>query len=220
MPFISNYPFPKLSMTGYKFRGGFLKSDEWVGSLRFFFSRREHGLDKQVDVGYLGATSVLGLFALFDKWKAAPTDPPSSWRKLYDALSSFAAQLLHGPIGRDRRPAHFTPAFQRYDGRALSKILSNIAETRANQLYGRSKFMRFDLHILRPMMDLKIAREVDHDRRIRDRLLHGRYSKGSTPITAKQNRGSSISVHLCSGRYEERSPLKWLVYHHRPRLCL
>jgi hypothetical protein len=41
--------------------------------------------------------------------------------------------------------------------------LSNIAETRANQSHGRSEFVRFDLQILRPMMDLKIARRIDHD---------------------------------------------------------
>jgi hypothetical protein len=56
-----------------------------------------------------------------------------------------------------------SPVFQIDDGRGLSKVLSNIAETRANQSYGRSEFMRFDLQILRPMMDLKIARRIDHD---------------------------------------------------------
>jgi hypothetical protein len=34
--------------------------------------------------------------------------------------------------------------------------------------------------------------------------------QGSTPIAAKQNRGSSISMHLCGASYEERSPLKGL----------
>lgn len=73
---ISDYPFPKLSMTGYKFRRGLFKSDAWIGPLRFFFSQHEHGLDKQVNVGFLGSTSVMGLFVLFDKWKAA-SYPPS-----------------------------------------------------------------------------------------------------------------------------------------------
>jgi hypothetical protein len=72
---ISEYPFTKLNMTGYKFRRGFFKSDAWLGPLRFFFSRTEHGLDKQVDVGYLGATSVIGLFALFDRWRAGAYPP-------------------------------------------------------------------------------------------------------------------------------------------------
>jgi hypothetical protein len=30
--------------------------------------------------------------------------------------------------------------------------------------------------------------------------------QGSSPITSKQNRGSSISMHLCGASYEERSP--------------
>lgn len=73
---ISEYPYLKINMTGYKFRRGLLKSDAWIGPLRFFFSKREIGLDKQLAVGYLGATSVMGLFALFDKWKSG-FYPPS-----------------------------------------------------------------------------------------------------------------------------------------------
>lgn len=73
---IHDYPFLKINMTGYKFRRGFLKSDAWLGPLRFFFSKTEHGINKQVDVGYLAATSPVGLFSLFDNWRVG-TYPPS-----------------------------------------------------------------------------------------------------------------------------------------------
>ena len=73
---LSDYPYPKINMTGTKFRRGFLRCDAWIGTLRFFLSKREAGIDKQVDVGYVGAASVLGLFALLDKWKSG-SYPPS-----------------------------------------------------------------------------------------------------------------------------------------------
>jgi hypothetical protein len=72
---IPEYPFLKVSMTGYKLRRGFFKSDVWLGPLRFFFSTREHGLDKQVNVGYLAATSIVNLFALFDRWSEGEYPP-------------------------------------------------------------------------------------------------------------------------------------------------
>jgi hypothetical protein len=39
---LSDFKFFKLSMTGYKFRRGFFKSDAWLGPVRMFLSVREH----------------------------------------------------------------------------------------------------------------------------------------------------------------------------------
>ncbi len=71
---ISDYPILHLNMMGYKSRRGFFKA-AWLGPLRFFFAKNEPGLDRQVDVGYLAATDILGLFALFDKWRAGKHQP-------------------------------------------------------------------------------------------------------------------------------------------------
>jgi hypothetical protein len=72
---ISQYPFLHLDMTGYKFRRGFFKPNAWVGPLRFFFAKSEGGVDKEVHVGHLAATSVVDLFSEFDKWREARLVP-------------------------------------------------------------------------------------------------------------------------------------------------
>ena len=48
----------------------------------------------------------------------------------------------------------FTPNFENYDVRGLSKVAPNVSEPRANQPYCRFELIRFNLHILGPMMAL------------------------------------------------------------------
>jgi len=92
-------------------------------------------------------------------------------------IERLRRETLHGkPVGGDRRPPPSTPDLQRYYGRGLSEVLPKVTETRADQSYGCPEFVRLDLHVLGPMVNLKIARGVDQDRRVWDRFLHRRYS--------------------------------------------
>ena len=69
-------------------------------------------------------------------------------------------------------------------------MLTKVNETRTDRFYGSPKFMRFYLHIPGPMVNLNVARRVDHDQRVWDMLWHGRYSTWITPIISDQNCGS------------------------------
>jgi hypothetical protein len=67
---LSDFKLFKLCMTGYKFRRGLFKSGAWLGPVRMFLSVNPMKIDKQFDFGYLAATSPLGLFGQFDKWRS------------------------------------------------------------------------------------------------------------------------------------------------------
>lgn len=55
------------------------------------------------------------------------------------------------------------PVLQTDDGRGLTKVPAEVAEPGTDQTDGSPEVVRLNLHILGPMVDLKIARGVNHN---------------------------------------------------------